>query len=102
MDRGGVEQYRTLLKIHPRLAWKKVSEAEEIKGIVQTELEPDLLELGWIMGQALGQDVVNMKAAEVEELSGIGALLLVGQPDGFPLGCAEFLVCRRSTDSPNY
>jgi hypothetical protein len=42
-----------------------------------------------------GNDMVNMKPAHIDQLSGVCALFLVRQPYGLPLCRAEFLTGHR-------
>jgi hypothetical protein len=98
MNAGRLHNYRTLLPIRARLAWKEIAKAGKVKSRAQVQFGFGLFEFLWIIREIFRDDMVDMKAADIDQLSGIGALFLVPQPYGLPLCRAELLMGHRDPD----
>jgi hypothetical protein len=92
-----IRQRQALLPIRARLAWQKIAIACNFKGRTQVQNSFGLFEFLWIIREIFGNDMVNMKAAHIDQLSRICTLSLVRQPYGLPLCRAEFLTGHRKS-----
>ena len=95
MNAGRLHNYRALLPIRARLAWKEIVKAGKVKVLTQVQFGFGLLEFLGIIREIFGNDMVDMKAAHIDQLSGVCALFLVRQPYGLSLCRAEFLTGHR-------
>jgi hypothetical protein len=95
MNAGRLHDYRGLLPIRARLAWQEIAIASKFKGRTQVQFGFGLFEFLWIIREIFGNDMVDMKAAHIDQLSGVCTLFLVRQPYGLSFCCAEFLIGHR-------